>query len=281
VKKARQDHFKMRTHQVHVKQRQKYLMALEAVRWNEGFRKETDAAFAKFWEREGESLWKVEIILTDAEGNKKSYKSLGELLGQQFEGPDSDPEVLYHYCFSPEARQVQQRYGLWYQYHYNQPALLSTPGQIEMVTFLNADEDASEINGKPVKIFQSPCLRAIRDEALHSLDIKINLSWPKEEIMNIFELLLDKALDEREHAGKKAFIRGMAVDPFPFKAWLMNKKQGKTPWEITQELFPFTKGRSYREVDKNYSPEARSHFKKVERAIIKADKLISSVTPIN
>ena len=38
----------------------------------------------------------------------------------------------------------------------------------------------------------------------------------------------------------------------------MHKKQGKSPWEITQELFPFTKGKSYQEVDKDYTqnPEA-------------------------
>ena len=56
MNETRQDHFKERTHQAHVKHLQKYAMHLEAVRWNEGFQRETDAAFAKFLEREGESL---------------------------------------------------------------------------------------------------------------------------------------------------------------------------------------------------------------------------------
>ena len=62
----------------------KYDMFLEALRRDEGFRRETDKAFAKFWEREGESLRKEQIVLIDAEGNRKSYKSLGELLGESF-----------------------------------------------------------------------------------------------------------------------------------------------------------------------------------------------------
>jgi len=281
MKKPRQGHFKERTHQVHVKQLQKYASHLEAVRWNERFREETDAAFAKFWEREGDSLSKTKIHVMDPEGNRKSYSSLGELLGEHFEKPDSDPEMINRYCVSPEARQVQQRYGLLYPYHYNQPALLSAPGQIVSMTFLDADESVGKIDGKPIWIFQSPCLRAVRDQSLDYLNININLSWPKEEIMNIFELLLDKNLDERERAGKKTFIRSETVDSFPFKAWLMNKKEGKTSWEITQELFPFTKGKSYQDFDENYSPEARSCLRKVERAIKKADNLISSVTPTN
>ncbi len=277
MKKARQDHFKKRTHQVFVRQLQKYAMVLEAVGLNEKFRKETDAAFAKFWEREGESLRKSEIIEVDAAGNTLSRTLLGDLI----EKPDSDPQVLNQYLFSPEARQVQQRYGLLNPYHYNQSVLFASPGQIFVSSLIDANEYVSEINGKPVKIFRAPCLRAIRDETLQSLDIKINLFWPKEEIMNIFELVLDKAKDERESAGKKAFVRSMSFDPFPLRAWYMNKKQGKTPWEITQELYPLTKGKSYQDWEENYSPEARSHLRKVERAIKKADELISSVTPVN
>lgn len=61
----------------------------------------------------------------------------------------------------------------------------------------------------------------------------------------------------------------------------MNKKQGKTSWEVTQELFPFTKGKSYQECDEDFNPEARSYLRKVERALKKAEKLISSITPTN
>ena len=281
MKKTRQDHFKERTHQVHVKHLQKYAMHLEAVKWSEGFRRDTDAAFAKFLEREGESLRnRQKIVLIEPDGNRKSYQSLGELVGQQFKEPDTDPNMLDEYCLSPEARQVQQRYRLWYPYHYNQAAMLASPGQIEKVTWLNADEYVSEINGEQVTIFQSPCLRAVRDQSLDSLNININLSWPREEITNIFELLLDKTLDEKR-AGKKTFIRTKTVDSFPFKVWLMNRKEGKSPWVITQELFPFTKGKSYQDFDEHYSREARSCLRRVERAIKKADELISSVTPVS
>lgn len=252
-------------------------MLLEALRRNEGFRRETDKAFAKFWEREGDSLRKREWIVRDAEGNTSSYRSYGELIGESFEGPDSDPSVLDAYCNSPEARHVSQKYDLYRPFHYN----YGLPGQMTIVSGINFDESRGIIDGQNVWIFSCPCLRAITNQSLNRLDIKINLAWPKQEIMNIVEMVLDDALQKRECAGKKTKKRGLALDFFPFRVWDMHKKQGKTPWEITQELFRFTKGKSYQDFDDNYSREARSYLRKVERAIKKADELISSVTPAN
>ena len=54
--------------------------------------------------------------------------------------------------------------------------------------------------------------------------------------MNIFELLLDKTLDERQLAGKETFIRTETVDSFPFEVWLMNKKHGKTPGRLPKNF---------------------------------------------
>ncbi|MBM4275664.1 MAG: hypothetical protein FJ134_14560 [Deltaproteobacteria bacterium] len=266
-----------KAHQTHLTQLQKYAIFQEAVRWNEGFRQETDTAFSKFWEREGDSLKNRELIEFDSQGNRLSCTPLGSLMKE----PDSDPLVLNAYCYSPDARQVQQRYGLLYPYHYNQPGLLSTPGQTYIVSLINADGFLGKIDGKTVWIFRSPCLQAVRDEGINSLDIKINLSWSKKEIMAVFEMVLNDALQKRESIGKKIKRRGVAVDEdaLPFKAWLMHNKRDMTPWEITQELFPFTKGKSYQNWDENYSPEARSYLRKVERALKKAETLISSITP--
>ena len=62
-------------------------MYLEAVRWNEGFREETDAAFAKFWEQEGDSIRKMEIIEVDADGNQLSSTLLGSIYRKTGFGP--------------------------------------------------------------------------------------------------------------------------------------------------------------------------------------------------
>jgi hypothetical protein len=306
MKKTSQVHFKETNHQIFVKQLQKYsIIFLEAVGLNEGFRQETDAAFATFWEREGDSVRKQEIIDQDGQGNILCRTLLGDLI----EKPDSDPFVLsMHYCFSPEARQVQQRYGLLYPYHYNQSRLFASPGQMFVCSLNDADEFVREIEGKPVTIFRSPCLQAIREKAPDYLHITVNLFWPKEEIKSIFELVLDKALDERKSAGKKAFTRGVAVDPFPLKAWYMNKKQGKTPWKITQELYSLKDLTAKKCIRKN-CPEklefdnlpirrkktyankscgkkdscliAKAHLKNIRDAIVKAERLISSIRPIS
>lgn len=255
----------------HLNQLMKYDMFLEALRRNEGFRRETDKAFAKFWEREGDSLRKQELCEIDAGGNTLSITSLGDLI----EKPDSDPHVLDAYCYSPEAHHVHQKYGLYYPFHYNQ----GHPGQPTIMSSIKADGFAGTINDRTFWMFRYPCLQGFRDQSLTHLDIRIELSWPKEEIMNIFEMVLDEAMQERERVGKKIKRRGIVYDPLPFKIWDMHTENGMTSLEIAEELFPFIKDKSPREWDENFSPEARSCLRKVERALKKANKLISAITP--
>lgn len=257
----------------HLNQLMKYDMFLEALRRNEGFCRDTDTAFAKFWEREGDSLRKREFHEVDADGKTLSITLLGDLI----EKPDSDPYVLDAYCYSPEAHQVRQKYGLYYPFHYNQ----GRPGQLTITSPINAEGFAGIIDGQSVWMFRYPCLQGFRNQSLTHLDIRIELTWPKEEIMNIFEMVLGDAIQERERVGKKIKRRGVEYGSFPFKVWDMHKKKGMTSLEIAQELFPLIKGKSPRDWDENYSPEARSHLRKVERALKKADKLISSITPAN
>lgn len=94
-------------------------------------------------------------------------------------------------------------------------------------------------------------------------------------------MVLDDALQKRVRKGKRAKRRGLAVDEdaFPFIVWFMYNKKNMNSWEIAQELFPFIKGMSPRDFDENFSEEARRYLRKVERALKKADKLISSIAP--
>jgi hypothetical protein len=134
----------------HLNQLSKYHIFLEALLRNDGFRRDTDKAFAKFWEREGDSLRNVELIEKDASGNTISSTLLGELI----EKPDSDPHVLDAYCYSPEAHHVRQKYALYYPFHYNQ----GRPGQQTTISPINADGFAGTIDGQTVWMFRYPCL---------------------------------------------------------------------------------------------------------------------------
>ena len=185
--------------QSHLKQLIKYDMFLGALRRNEGFRRETDKAFTKFWEREGDSLRKRELHEVDTEGNTLLITLLGDLI----EKPDSDPCVLDAYCYSPEAHQVRQKYGLYYPFHYNQ----GRPGQLTITSPINANGFAGTIDGQTVWMFRYPCLQGFRNQSLTHLDIRIELTWPKEEIMNIFEMVLGDAIQEMERVSKKTKSR--------------------------------------------------------------------------
>ena len=134
----------------HLNQLMKYDMFLEALRRNEGFCRDTDTAFAKFWGREGDSLRKREFHEVDTKGNTLSITLLGDLI----EKPDSDPYVLDAYCYSPEAYQVRQEYGLYYPFHYNQ----GRPGQPTITSPINANGFAGNIDGQTVWMFRYPCL---------------------------------------------------------------------------------------------------------------------------
>ena len=284
----------------HLNQLMKYGIFLKALRRHEGFKRETDMAFAKFWEREGDSLKKRELHEMGADGNTLSITLLGDLIKK----PDSDPHVLDAYCYSPEAHQVRQKYGLYYPYHYNQ----ERRGQPTITSPINAGGFAGVIDGQNVWMFRYPCLQGFRNPSLTHLDIRIELTWPKEEIMNIINIVLDDALQERENAGKKIKKRGLGVDSFPFRVWDMHKKEGKSPWKITKELNPHLQTLTAKGCTRKKCPEklefqtltdknkedynnkycgkkdscliAKALLKNVSDAIAKAENQIASVSPI-
>jgi hypothetical protein len=288
----------------HLNQLSKYHIFLEALRRNEGFRRETDKAFAKFWEREGDSLRKMELVERDANGNTSSSTLLGELN----EKPDSDLHVLDVYCHSPEAHHVRRKYGLIRPYHYNQPGI-PCPREETIVSLVNADEFPGNVGSQNVWISRYPCLQGIRNQSLSSMDIRIDLSCPKQDIMSIFEIVLDNALQERQRVGKRTKTRGLALDYFPFRVWDMHKKEGKSPWRITQELNPRLQTLTAKGCTRKKCPEklefqtltnkkketynnkycgkkdscliAKALLKNVSDAIAKAEKQIASISPIN
>lgn len=275
-------------------------MFLEALRRNEGFCRDTDTAFAKFWEREGDSLKKREFHEMDADGNTTSITILGDFIKK----PDSDPHVLDAYYYSPEAHYVRQKYGLYYPFHYNQ----ERHGQQTIISPINANGFAGTIDGQTVWIFRYPCLQGFRDQSLSHLDIRIELTWPKEAIINTINMVLDEALQERERAGNKIRKRGLGVDSFPFRVWDMHKEEGKSPWEITQELNPGLKTLTAKGCTRKKCLEkiefqtltdkkkatynnkfcgkkdscliAKAFLKNVRDAIAKAESQIASVSPI-
>lgn len=163
---------------LYLKQLKNYELYKEAVRWNEGFRKETDRAFANFWEREGDSFIKLKLVEIENKGNILTTKLLSDFIKE----PDSNPWLLSAYCSSPETRQVQRKYGLIYPYHYNQPGLVSLSAEgIHIMSAINADGFVGEIEGRSVWISRGPCLQAIIDEETDCLDVKINLSCSKKK----------------------------------------------------------------------------------------------------
>jgi hypothetical protein len=87
---------------------------LEALRRHEGFRRDPDEAFAKFWAREGDSLSKRPMIKVDENGR---IISTHNIMGE-YDKPDENPLILSEYFLSPEAQQVSNKYGLTIPFHY-------------------------------------------------------------------------------------------------------------------------------------------------------------------
>jgi hypothetical protein len=96
--------------------------------------------------------------------------------------------------------------------------------------------------------------------------------------MTLLEHILDEALKSRDSSGRKTKKRDIDLDLIMFKIWDMHT-EGMSCWEITKRLYPHIQDKSPYDWDVNYSEEAGSHLRRVERALRKAFHLISSIKP--
>jgi hypothetical protein len=64
-----------------------------------------------------------------------------------------------------------------------------------------------------------------------------------------------------------------------FQVWDMNKEEGKSPWKIALELYPFLRGKTYRDHMDNYDSNAKRLKKQIIDAIDRVDRIITSLNP--
>lgn len=202
----------------------KKIRGWEALRRNKHYKIDRENAFAAYMER------------LKAEGKR----------------PEDDPNAEFLFHASPEGSELARKYNLILPFDPKEPLFEPQKDYIcSGKVFLN-DTAVNIIPhiAIPVSLGDAdiPCLGDDSPYLRNGqfLVLAINLQKPKKEIMMEFERQLEYFLSEV----KSKKIRGTAIDfhlvteigrMSIFKIWDMNKEKGKSPWKITQELYPYLK----------------------------------------
>lgn len=243
-----------------------YQWFLAALRLHDGFRKDTDAAFASFWAREHKTIEEIEFIHLNEDGQEIYRERLGRL-----EKPEENSIVLMHYLNSPEAKYVMQKYGLFCPYHYKEDGL-----PLRIFSTIHADVLSTDKNNIIFNYFPIKGSYNIKTDTMKAV---INLECPKKLIMLIFEHIIDLTFKEKKKKGKKVKVRKEAIDFNIFKIYEKHILEKKSLWTITKELYPQIADKSPRDYDDNYDPDARKFLRKVERDFYKAKHVINKIKP--
>ena len=279
----------------------------EILRHRDSYRRDWDEAFAKMVEcrkkvfflgpddLEGEQdREKQKLLIAEIMADPKTRDAfLKKQFKEKWPSGKLKMEFIYH---SQEGKVVAQKYGLWVPYYYNDelwnpftkrrfhvfrdtlPIRIITQGP-EIVKRGPDDEAVIGPDGL-ITYDYKPHLRDGR-----FLTVELDLQGNVEEIKIIVASQIEYY--HRELYGKPHKERQKGID-FYIKAeqgnkvsiyelWEMNKKEKKTPWEITQILYPsLTNGKSYQPASKNYNKEVRSQWKQINDGIERADREINS-----
>ncbi|MEJ5330234.1 MAG: hypothetical protein WHT07_08770 [Desulfobaccales bacterium] len=247
---------------------QRCLWFITALSLHPGFRRDTDEAFAEFWARERQTLNKMNFMESREDNENKSACQPRELI----ESPEKNPYVLQQYCLSPEAFQLIEKYNLPFPFHYNEIILESNLISLEIPIIKYIEE-------KNIFLINHICALASYEIKNDKIGIKINLEYPKKEIMASLDNIMNIVLNERKRLGKKTKIRKEKIDFNIFKIYEKYKFKRKKFWEITKEIYPNIAKRSPDSFHDNFDPNARRLLRKVERDYKKAKKIISSINP--
>jgi hypothetical protein len=223
---------------------------------------------------------------------------LSRVIPEDREANSPDTNALFY--TSPEGLEVAHKYNLMLPFDPEDDLGFEGWGTGKEYTIslgVFADESAIDIIphfAVPVSVHDRGPTRdssILRDNRF--LFLAIDLQKPKQEIMMEFERHLEAYLSKisdnkgivTKH-GKRG--RGTATDFYLetdigkvsiFKIWDMNKKGLKSPWKITQELFPEVIGTSYQPYSSNYKPETRAVWSKIKNAIKRVDGQRSQFSP--
>jgi hypothetical protein len=130
--------------EVHAKKFQQYEMVIEALRRHEGFRKDTDEAFERFWN----SIKNLKIPQDHNISTNMSYEEC-------YDNPFLEPSILKDYCDSKEAVEISRKYSLPTPFHYNQD------NNSILIPLLFPRESRIYLNDQAIWKVDSQCLSAV------------------------------------------------------------------------------------------------------------------------
>jgi len=195
-------------------------------------------------------------------------------------------EFLYSHYFT-ESRELADKYGLFIPYYYDDP--IWDPFKDRMEDVFKDLLPVRIITQNPTLYEIGPDRKVIANHMPHLRDGRfLTIEVDLYEKLGTLKKLINSQLYFYQNLLKlhKAKKRGPALDFYLdtekgkvsiYELWDMNKKEGKSAWRITQELYPsITNGKNYQPHNANYDKEARRIWWIIDQAIILADSEIKS-----
>jgi hypothetical protein len=268
----------------------------EILRRTDDYRRDWDAAFAKMVQRlkqycvvscddfEGEQDPEKIRALMDEAMKDDNWQAFVE---KKWTTAKLKEEFLYPH-YNPEGKELADKYGLFLPYHYDAP--LWDPFKDRMKSVFKDMLAVRIITQHPTSYKLSPDRKTmLADHTPHLrerryLTFEIDLYEKQGMILKLIKSQLDFYQDllERPKAKKRDQALEFYLDSEKgkfsiYELWDMNKREGKSPWEIAQTLCPsLTNAKSYQPASKNYDPTVRSLWKRIDDGIKKADSEINS-----
>ena len=220
----------------------------------------------------------------------KDPKKREEFFKKKFEKDWPSGKLEQEFLYSMhtiEGRKLADKYGLSVPYHYDDP--LWDPNKDKMKYIFKDMEPVRMRVHKLSKYETGPDRKKIADHTPNlwdkrwlRIEIDIHSSSSLEATLNMIKSMINfyrKHCSPRD-IGKKGSALNFYLDTENGKVSIydlrdMNKRDGKSPWEIAKELYPAaTEGKHYQPHHNNYNKKVRAIWGRIDSAIKRADKEI-------
>lgn len=267
----------------------------EILRRTDNYRRDWDTAFAQMMEMlksfpilEAEDLGCEPDPEKMREATKKITKDAQtweDFLEKKFQRDWSPSELKEEFLYSNE--ELADKYGLILPYKYDDPLwdpyierMKSVFKDMEPVRMISHNRSSYKFGPDRKVIFDhTPNLRDKRwltiEIDLHTDSLKTIWDMLK-SIIEFYRPLCSPFKIKKRGAAMDFYLETEKGKVSIYELWDMNKKEGKSPWQITQELYPDdTYSKHYQPDNKNYDKDIRNKWKQIDDAIKKADKEIN------
>lgn len=272
----------------------------EILRRTDSYRQDWDKAFAEMVKM----LKEISIIGSDDFECNPDREKMKELIDELMKDPPAWKDFLnrkferdwppgklkQEFLYSrTQGRKLADKYGLSIPYKYDDPVW--DPFKDRMIPVFNDGWPVTIISHNPASYEMGQDHEVIADHTPNlrekrwltiEIDLLEKIGTIRKEInsqLDFYQKLLSLPKAKKRDRTHEFYLDTPKGKVSFHELWDMNKKDGKSPWQIAMELYPSeTKGTSYQPASKKFDPRVRSYQSRIEAAIKTIDSEIKSLS---